>query len=105
MMDSSARAVAPVPFSVCTYSSLPSRRNRMFSLPGLVVGGVRARGDLAVALLGREPRLDVVLLGGGRAEVADRDVHHPVRQPEALDDLLLVGEQPSWIPFDASGVQ
>src|SRR5262245_53842716 len=28
----------------------------------LVVGGVRARRDLAVALLGREPRLDVVLL-------------------------------------------
>ena len=32
MMDSSARAVAPVPFSVCTYSSLPSRRYLMLSL-------------------------------------------------------------------------
>ena len=31
MMDSSARAVAPVPFSVCTNSSLPSRRNLMLS--------------------------------------------------------------------------
>src|SRR6185312_7468326 len=58
--------------------------------PGLVVRGVRARGDLAVALLDREPRLDVVLLGRGRAQVADRDVHHPVRQAEGLDDALLV---------------
>src|SRR5215470_18552392 len=30
---------------------------------GLIVGGVRARGDLAVPPLGWEPGLDVVLLG------------------------------------------
>src|SRR2546421_12733653 len=38
--------------------------------PRLEVGRVRGRGDLAVALLGREPGLDVVLLRRGRAEVA-----------------------------------
>ena len=60
---------------------------------GLVVGRVRARGDLPVALLHREPGLDVVLLGRGRTKVTDRDVHDPVRQPEFLGDLLFVGQQ------------
>ena len=32
-------------------------------------------------------------LAAGRAEVAHGDVHHPVGQPEGLDDLLLVREQ------------
>src|SRR5215469_1991345 len=62
--------------------------------PGLVVGGVRAGGDLPVPLLRREPGLDVVFLGGGRAKVADRDVHDPVRQAQGLGDLFLVGQQP-----------
>ena len=42
--------------------------------PGLVVGGVRAGGQLAVALLGGQPGLAVVLLGGRVAEVGDGDV-------------------------------
>src|SRR5205085_9569483 len=44
----------------------------------LVVGRVRARGQLAIALLTGQPRLDVVLLRGRRAEVPGGDVHHAV---------------------------
>src|SRR5437764_473947 len=35
----------------------------------LVVGRIRGRSELAVPLLPREPALDVVLLGGGGAEI------------------------------------
>src|SRR4051812_38166208 len=59
----------------------------------LVVGRVRAGGDLAVALLGREPRFDVELARGRRAEVANRDVDDAVREAELADQLLLDREQ------------
>src|SRR6266404_6291715 len=45
----------------------------------LVVGGVRRRRQLAVALLRREPPLDVVLLHGGGTEIAGSDVDDAVR--------------------------
>ena len=48
--------------------------------PGLVVGRVRARGQLAVACLARQPRLAVVLLRGRAPEVGDGDVHDAVGQ-------------------------
>src|SRR5205814_7645705 len=54
----------------------------------LEVGGVRARGELAVALLPRQPRLEVVLLRGRGAEVPGRDVRYLVGDPEGLQDLL-----------------
>src|SRR5437764_2384268 len=56
---------------------------------GLVVGAVGARGQLAVALLAGQPDLDVVLLGGRRAQVADGDVLHPIVEAERLGDPLL----------------
>ena len=60
----------------------------------LEVGRVRRRGQLAVALLARQPRLAVVLLGGRGAEVVDGDVDDAVGDPERAEDLLLVREQP-----------
>ena len=57
--------------------------------PRRVVGVVRARRELAVPALRRKPPLDVVLLRRGGAEVAGRDVHDVVREPEPADDLLL----------------
>src|SRR4051812_31100817 len=60
----------------------------------LEVGRVRAGGDLAVALLAREPRLDVVLPGGRRTEIAGGNVDDAVREPDRLDELLLDREQP-----------
>src|SRR5436190_6763329 len=54
-----------------------------------VVEVVRARRELAIPALGGKPGLDVVLLRGGRAEVAGGDVHDAVRQFERGEDLLL----------------
>src|SRR5690606_34454453 len=59
----------------------------------LVVRGVRARGELAVALLARNPGLAVELARGGRAEVADGDVDDAVRDFERLEDAFLDREQ------------
>ena len=61
--------------------------------PRLVVRRVRGRRDLAVALLRREPRLDVVLLRGRCAEVAGRHVDDPVSEAQLLDELLLERKQ------------
>src|ERR1044072_9357794 len=55
---------------------------------GLVVGRVRAGGQLAVALLARDPRLAVELAGGGGSEVADRDVDDPIRDLEVGEGRL-----------------
>jgi hypothetical protein len=49
--------------------------------PGLVVGRVRRGGELAIALLAREPGLDVAALRRRRAQVAGCDVHEPVGEP------------------------
>ena len=57
--------------------------------PRLVVRAVAAAGELPVALLAREPRLAVELLRRRGAEVAGGDVHHLVRDAEALQDRLL----------------
>src|SRR6185436_6218646 len=57
-----------------------------------VVGVVRARRELAVPAFRRQPRLDVELLRGGRAEVARGDVDDAVRQAETTDDLLFYRE-------------
>src|SRR5439155_13370414 len=60
----------------------------------LEVSRIRAGGDLAVALLAREPRLDVVLPRRRRAEVARGDVDDAIRQADRLDELLLDCEEP-----------
>ena len=57
--------------------------------PRLEVGAVRARGDLAVALLAGHPGLEVVLLGGRSAQVAGGDVDHAVGDAQAGEDVLL----------------
>src|SRR5439155_18042107 len=62
--------------------------------PRLKVGRVRAGRDLAVALLAREPRLDVVLPRRRRAEVARGNVDDAVGQADRLDELLLDCQQP-----------
>src|ERR1700678_2260804 len=71
--------------------------------PRLVVGGVRARGQLAIALLAGNPRLAVVLLGGRVAEIADGDVDDAVRQLELLEDLLLQREDPLVLDLGVLG--
>ena len=65
--SSSAMIVRPtataVPLSVCTAPGLPPLGPVAdVEAPRLVVGRVRARGQLAVALLPGQPRLEVVLL-------------------------------------------
>src|SRR5436190_21384608 len=60
----------------------------------LVVGRVRAGGELAEALLTGQPRLDVVLLRRRRTEIVCSNVHHPVGHAEVLHDALLDREQP-----------
>src|SRR5262245_4178439 len=60
--------------------------------PGLVVGRVRARRQLPVAALARDPALAVELPGRGGAEVADRDVDDPVGDLEVHEERLLDGE-------------
>mmetsp|Transcript_15509 Transcript_15509/g.41924 ORF Transcript_15509/g.41924 Transcript_15509/m.41924 type:complete len:537 (-) Transcript_15509:794-2404(-) len=58
----------------------------------LVVGAIGARDQLAMRLGAGEPRLEVVLLGGGVVEGARDDVDHAVRDAERLVELLAVGE-------------
>ena len=62
--------------------------------PCLVVGRVRAGGQLAVALLARDPGLAVVLLRRRRAEVADGDVDDAVGDLQLGEDPLLDRQQP-----------
>ena len=90
------RSVTAVPFSVCDDlgALLVLRPVADPEAARLVVGRVRGRGHLAVALLVREPRLDVVLLDRRGAEVAGGDVDDAVGEPERADDLLLDREQP-----------
>src|SRR5581483_2541840 len=57
--------------------------------PGRVVAVVRARGELAVPLLRRQPDFEVVLLRRCSAEVAGRDVDDAVGEAEPPDDRLL----------------
>src|SRR5580765_3383128 len=60
----------------------------------LVISRIGARRDLAIPLLRREPRLDVVALGRCRREVARRAVDDAVGQPDLLDERLLEREHP-----------
>ena len=77
-----AASVTAVPFSVCSVSSAALAAVADAEPARLEVGRVRGRRDLAVALLGREPRLDVVLLRRRRAEVARGDVDDAVGEAE-----------------------
>ena len=61
---------------------------------GLVVGRVRRRGQLPIALLRREPRFEVVALGRRGAQVRRRNVDDTVGEPELLREGLLGREQP-----------
>lgn len=54
----------------------------------LVVGAVGARHELSELLVGREPRLQVVLLDSRVVQLAGHDVHDPVGDAEALVELL-----------------
>mmetsp|Transcript_13240 Transcript_13240/g.25353 ORF Transcript_13240/g.25353 Transcript_13240/m.25353 type:complete len:498 (-) Transcript_13240:8-1501(-) len=58
----------------------------------LIVRAVAARHQLAIGLGRGEPRLEVVLLGGGVVERARDDVHDAVREPQVLIKRLRVGE-------------
>ena len=60
---------------------------------GLERLAVRARRDLAVGLLARQPDLDVVGLGGLEAHVAGGQAHRAIRQLEPLEHFLGVRGQ------------
>lgn len=53
----------------------------------LVVRAVRAGHKLAVRLQGGEPRLEVVLLGGGVVQLARHDVHDVEREAQGLVEV------------------
>ena len=59
--------------------------------PGLEVPKIAARGDLPVGVLGGEPDLQVVGLGGGEAEVPGAERYRPVVEPQELEHPLGVG--------------
>ena len=56
--------------------------------PRLEVAHVRARRDLTVFLLPRQPHLDVVGLAGAEAHVASAEQHHPIGQFQLLQHSL-----------------
>src|SRR5262245_14016027 len=60
----------------------------------LVVGGVGAACQLAIAVLAGYPALAIELAGRRRSEVADRDVDDPIRDLEGGEDALLDREDP-----------
>ena len=76
--------------------------------PGLptsraVVGVVRARGELPVPALARQPHLEVVLLGRRASQIPGRHVHDAVGNIELADDLLLDAEDELELIPDSSG--
>ena len=85
-----------VPFSVCTCAGPAAGGGAVADVepPRLVVGRVRGRGQLAVAVLPGEPRLAVVLLRRRGPEIVDGDRHDPVRDLELGQDRLLDRQQP-----------
>ena len=76
-----------VPLSVCgvcvRLPPPPRTSHADVQAPSLVVGGVRARRQLAIAALAGQPRLAVVLLGRRAAEVGHGDVDHAIGQARA----------------------
>ena len=85
----------PEPLRVCTSSGLPVSgvappRTHAARLERLAVA---ARGDLAVALLPRQPDLDVVGLRGGESDVAGAQRDDPIREAEAREDGLGMGRE------------
>ncbi len=67
-------------------------------------GAVRGGGELAVGVLGGDPRLDVVLAGGAGSEVARRRVDDAVGEAEVLHHALLHGEQALVLRLRVGGV-
>ena len=61
---------------------------------GLEVAAVRAARDLAIAALPGQPDLDVVGPARGEAGVARGQRHHPVGQPQPLQDRLGTADHP-----------
>ena len=85
------RVVARVPFSVAS-GRVPVGVAHPDPQPaGLERRAVGRRGQLAVAALGRHPRLAVVLARRRAAEVAGGDVDDPVRHLDLGEHLLLPG--------------
>ena len=60
---------------------------------GLIILEITARGNLPVEVLTRQPHLDIIGLGRGKAHVPGAQHHHPVMQPQFLEDLLRVLQQ------------
>ena len=83
-----------VPLRVATGRVWPSVADPDVEPPGLEVGAVRGRGELAVAALGRDPRLAVELADRRQPEVAGSGVDDPVGELELVEELLLPREQP-----------
>ena len=85
-----------VPLSVATGFASPVGGEAAADVepPGLELGAVGGRGELAVAALGRDPRLAVELALRRQAEVAGRDVDHAVGELELVEELLLPLQQP-----------
>ena len=55
---------------------------------GLEVLEIAARRNFKVALLGRQPSLDVIRLRRAETEVPSAQSHHPVRDFQTLEDFL-----------------
>ena len=87
----------PDPLSVCTYSGRPLAvwREADVGAARLKLLAVRAARDLQPLLAARRPHLDVVLLGGGEAQVAGAHHDHAIGQAEALGHVLGVDQAAS----------
>ena len=79
---------------MCTCSALPVPGPEPDVRPaGLERTGVAAGRDLAIGLLAREPDLDVVRLARREAHVPSGQHHGAIRQLQALQHCLRVGDQ------------
>ena len=86
--------VASVPLSVETARVEPSSlRSRMFRRRAWYSVQFGGGGELAVAALGRDPRLGVELAGCGGAEIAGGGVDDAVRHLDLGEHLLLHAQQ------------
>ena len=82
--DGQARSVQGMDKLWLTLSGL---RNRAFMRRAWKDSQLLQDGDLTIAILTRQPHLDVVSLGGGGTHVAGAQRYHPIRYPKRCNTV------------------
>ena len=64
----------------------------------LIVREAGTGGNFQILALARRPYLNVIRLGGGKAQIARAEFNHPVVQPQLLEDGFRVAAEHFQFP-------